>query len=77
MTTPLLVQWDIEQTLIETRGVGGQVYAEAFTKVTGRRPGSESGAYINYGRIFLPKSSICPLRLHIQLPRLLHSEPPH
>lgn len=36
MTTPLLVLWDIDHTLIETRGVGGQVYAEAFTKVTGR-----------------------------------------
>jgi phosphoglycolate phosphatase-like HAD superfamily hydrolase len=36
MTTPLLVLWDIDHTLIETRGVGGQVYAEAFAKVTGR-----------------------------------------
>jgi phosphoglycolate phosphatase len=36
MTTPLLVLWDIDHTLIETRGVGAQVYAEAFTKVTGR-----------------------------------------
>lgn len=32
----LLVLWDIDHTLIETRGVGGQVYAEAFTTVTGR-----------------------------------------
>jgi len=31
-----LVLWDIDHTLIETRGVGGQVYAEAFAKVTGR-----------------------------------------
>lgn len=31
-----LVLWDIDHTLIETRGVGGQVYAEAFRKVTGR-----------------------------------------
>jgi phosphoglycolate phosphatase len=37
MTTPLLVLWDIDHTLIETRGVGGQVYAEAFAKVTGHR----------------------------------------
>jgi phosphoglycolate phosphatase-like HAD superfamily hydrolase len=36
MTTPLLVLWDIDHTLIETRGVGTQVYAEAFAKVTGR-----------------------------------------
>jgi phosphoglycolate phosphatase-like HAD superfamily hydrolase len=28
--------WDIDHTLIETRGVGSQVYAEAFAKVTGR-----------------------------------------
>jgi phosphoglycolate phosphatase-like HAD superfamily hydrolase len=32
----VLVLWDIDHTLIETRGVGGQVYAEAFAKVTGR-----------------------------------------
>jgi phosphoglycolate phosphatase len=31
-----LVLWDIDHTLIETRGVGGQVYAEAFAKVTSR-----------------------------------------
>jgi phosphoglycolate phosphatase-like HAD superfamily hydrolase len=37
MTTPLLVLWDIDHTLIETRGVGTQVYAEAFAKVTGHR----------------------------------------
>ena len=35
MTTPLLVLWDIDHTLIETGGVGSQVYAEAFAKVTG------------------------------------------
>ena len=35
MSAPLLVLWDIDHTLIETRGVGGQVYAEAFAKVTG------------------------------------------
>jgi phosphoglycolate phosphatase len=35
MTSPLVL-WDIDHTLIETRGVGGQVYAEAFAKVTGR-----------------------------------------
>jgi phosphoglycolate phosphatase len=36
MVTPLLVLWDIDHTLIETRGVGSKVYAEAFAKVTGR-----------------------------------------
>jgi phosphoglycolate phosphatase len=35
MTTPLLVLWDIDHTLIETRGVGALVYAKAFAKVTG------------------------------------------
>ena len=34
MASPLVL-WDIDHTLIETRGVGGQVYAEAFAKVTG------------------------------------------
>jgi phosphoglycolate phosphatase len=32
-----LVLWDIDHTLIETRGVGGRIYAEAFQKVT-RQP---------------------------------------
>jgi phosphoglycolate phosphatase-like HAD superfamily hydrolase len=31
----LLVLWDIDHTLIETRGVGGEIYADAFRKVTG------------------------------------------
>jgi phosphoglycolate phosphatase len=35
MATPLLVLWDIDHTLIETRGVGGEIYAEAFREVTG------------------------------------------
>jgi len=35
--TTRLVLWDIDHTLIETRGVGSQVYAEAFAKVTGRQ----------------------------------------
>jgi phosphoglycolate phosphatase-like HAD superfamily hydrolase len=34
MTTRLLL-WDIDHTLIETRGVGGKIYAEAFLQVTG------------------------------------------
>jgi phosphoglycolate phosphatase-like HAD superfamily hydrolase len=32
---PLLVLWDIDHTLIETRGVVSEVYAAAFQKVTG------------------------------------------
>ena len=36
MATPLLVLWDIDHTLIETRGVGTQVYAEAFAKDVAR-----------------------------------------
>jgi phosphoglycolate phosphatase-like HAD superfamily hydrolase len=31
-----LVLWDIDHTLIETRGVGGEIYADAFQTVTGR-----------------------------------------
>jgi phosphoglycolate phosphatase len=31
----VLVLWDIDHTLIETRGVGGQIYADAFRAVTG------------------------------------------
>jgi phosphoglycolate phosphatase-like HAD superfamily hydrolase len=31
-----LVLWDIDHTLIETRGVGGEIYAEAFRAVTGQ-----------------------------------------
>jgi phosphoglycolate phosphatase len=34
---PLLILWDIDHTLIETGGVGAEVYAAAFEKVTGRR----------------------------------------
>ena len=37
MATPRLVLWDIDHTLIETGGIGSQVYAEAFEKVTGRQ----------------------------------------
>lgn len=33
----ILVLWDIDHTLIETRGVGGRIYADAFRKVTGQR----------------------------------------
>jgi phosphoglycolate phosphatase-like HAD superfamily hydrolase len=33
---PSLVLWDIDHTLIETRGLGGELYQRAFEKVTGR-----------------------------------------
>jgi phosphoglycolate phosphatase len=32
----VLVLWDIDHTLIETRGVGGRIYADAFQAVTGQ-----------------------------------------
>jgi phosphoglycolate phosphatase len=32
----LLILWDIDHTLIETGGVGSEIYAAAFQKVTGR-----------------------------------------
>uniref|UniRef100_UPI003F495AF1 HAD family hydrolase n=1 Tax=Nonomuraea sp. CA-252377 TaxID=3240003 RepID=UPI003F495AF1 len=35
MTTNRLVLWDIDHTLIETGGVGREVFADAFTQVTG------------------------------------------
>jgi len=34
---PLLVLWDIDHTLIETRGFGRELYRRAFEEVTGRR----------------------------------------
>ncbi len=36
MSSSLLVLWDIDHTLVETGGVGGEIYAAAFEKVTGR-----------------------------------------
>jgi phosphoglycolate phosphatase len=36
VSAPLLVLWDIDHTLISTGGVGGEIYATAFEKVTGR-----------------------------------------
>jgi phosphoglycolate phosphatase-like HAD superfamily hydrolase len=37
-TSPtLLVLWDIDHTLIETGGVGSEIYAAAFQKVTGHK----------------------------------------
>jgi len=34
-TRPVLVLWDIDHTLIETRGVGRAAFADAFQRVTG------------------------------------------
>ncbi|GAA3744972.1 phosphoglycolate phosphatase-like HAD superfamily hydrolase [Spinactinospora alkalitolerans] len=36
MPDHLLLLWDVDHTLIETRGVGGVVFGEAFEKATGR-----------------------------------------
>jgi phosphoglycolate phosphatase len=36
MSSSLLVLWDIDHTLVETGGVGSEIYAAAFEKVTGR-----------------------------------------
>jgi len=35
-TPGMLVLWDVDHTLIETRGVGGELYRAAFEKTTGR-----------------------------------------
>lgn len=37
MTDPTLLLWDIDHTLIETRGVGSELYRAAFVEVTGRK----------------------------------------
>ena len=37
MAAPTLVLWDIDHTLIETRGVGRKLYRTAFEEITGRR----------------------------------------
>ncbi len=36
MTNTLLVLWDVDHTLIESGGVGGDIYASAFQQVTGQ-----------------------------------------
>lgn len=35
MTTPRLVLWDVDHTLIDTGGIGREIYADAFEKATG------------------------------------------
>ncbi|GAA2370800.1 HAD family hydrolase [Streptomyces cuspidosporus] len=37
MTANLLVLWDIDHTLVDTRGVGRELWAQAFEEVTGQR----------------------------------------
>ncbi len=37
MAAPALVLWDIDHTLVETRGVGRKLYRAAFEEITGRR----------------------------------------
>src|SRR6266508_2223495 len=36
MAVPTLVLWDIDHTLIETRGVGGELYRAAYEETAGR-----------------------------------------
>ena len=36
MTTPRLVLWDVDHTLLDTGGVGSEIYAAAFEEVTGK-----------------------------------------
>jgi phosphoglycolate phosphatase len=36
VSSPLLVLWDVDHTLIDTGGIGSEVYAAAFEKVTGQ-----------------------------------------
>ena len=36
MTTNKLILWDIDHTLIETGGVGSEVFRDAFEQVSGR-----------------------------------------
>lgn len=35
MSAKLLVLWDIDHTLIDTRGVGRELWAQAFEEITG------------------------------------------
>lgn len=37
MTTARLILWDVDHTLIETGGVGSEVFRDAFAQVTGRK----------------------------------------
>jgi phosphoglycolate phosphatase len=37
LTTPRLILWDVDHTLIETGGVGSEVFRDAFAQVTGRK----------------------------------------
>jgi phosphoglycolate phosphatase len=36
VSSPLLVLWDVDHTLIDTGGVGSEIYAAAFEEVTGQ-----------------------------------------
>src|SRR5260370_435043 len=39
MKARTLVLWDVDHTLIETRGVGGELFREAFEQATGHKLG--------------------------------------
>jgi phosphoglycolate phosphatase len=36
-SAPHLLPWDVDRTLVDIGGISQEVYAEAFTAVTGRR----------------------------------------
>jgi phosphoglycolate phosphatase len=55
-----LVLWDIDHTLIETRGVGGRLARAAFEEVTGREPDEMAEATGKTERVILAET----LRAH-------------
>jgi phosphoglycolate phosphatase-like HAD superfamily hydrolase len=42
MATPTLVLWDIDHMLVETRGLGGELYRVAFEEITRRKMGHKA-----------------------------------
>jgi phosphoglycolate phosphatase len=55
-----LVLWDIDHTLIETRGVGGRLARAAFEEITGRQPDEMAEATGKTERVILAET----LRAH-------------
>src|SRR5258706_4072740 len=55
-----LVLWDIDHTLIETRGVGGRLARAAFEQITGKQPEEMAEATGNTERVILAET----LRTH-------------
>ena len=52
---PLIVLWDIDHTLIENAGVSKEIYAAAFTTLTGRAPVSPAPTEGRTDRAILPE----------------------